>query len=301
MTETIADSARPATRQRAAGVLAGVFFAYTVFNLISALLWHEDDSLITWPIMGAYIVQPMLFGTWAALASGSLWTRLPIVVPSLMLLIVAQGIGMTNIGDVERRNFVATVIAGFIIFSAAFVVFLIVRKLASLRIALPQSESTTDSTRIRFSIKYLLSLLTVYAVLFGITSQLRFQQEPSPPSFIFGPDFFIEVLIVGGLTLSAAVLPTLVVPLFILYGRPPKRLLWLAIAFWAAVFSTIIAYWAFGEGEDMPEMLGVILLSQLGAVIVEALTALSLRRVGYRLVRTRSAATPIPQPPVPSL
>jgi hypothetical protein len=84
-------------------------------------------------------------------------------------------------------------------------------------------------------------------------------------------------------------LPTLAVPLLILYGRASKRVLQNAIVFWVVATMLLVGIWGSLEGGWL-DTLKFLLLVQLGAVVAGAISAFALRRGGFRLLRR--AASP---------
>jgi hypothetical protein len=157
------------------------------------------------------------------------------------------------------------------------------RRFTNFRIRAANEPSTSISPAFKFSIKYLLVLITIYSVVLGMTSQLQFQTNPSSSVF-FGPAFFIEIVVFGGAVVSAALLPTTAIPLSILYGSVTRSAVAKLFIFWAVVTGTVVL---FTLDMDDPSVLGFLLLAQFGSAIAGALAALLLRRAGLKLVQDR--------------
>ncbi len=273
-------------------VLAGIVLALIALNVLATWLYRfagpPDDWLLalTW---GVWVFEPILFGVWAALGGGSLVTRLPIAIPFLLMLFVAPGLNKASFADMERFEFIIMVLAGMAIFAVATMLFLAARWFTGLRIEAPAAAQIGDRCRVRFSMKYMLTLITVYAVLFGMATQLKFRTEPPPPSFIvFGPDFYIHVFALGGAIVSGILLPIIAVPLFVLRQQFSKRAAQFAVAFWLVVTVLAAPIFAFLAEESPLEVLQFTLLIQLGATFVGLLVALPMRWVGFRLVSDRT-------------
>jgi hypothetical protein len=302
MTETAAPSAPPLARDRTSLALAGVVVVFALLNSIASLAsWIWPDiygDLLSIIAVAVLVFQPMMFGVWTALGAGSILTRLPIAVPCLMLLFIAPGYVPAYFADVRRKEFVVAVLVGFAIYAATLILFLVFRWFTGFRIQPRASQPSIEKAGISYSVKYLWALITVYAVALGLTTQLKFQAAQPPPNFIFGPDFFISILVLGGAIISAAALPTLAIPLAILHGRPSRRAVLSSIAFWIVV--TLSAFVTLNDKNQPLETLGALLLAQFGAALAGALTALPLRVAGLQLVRYRPNTVQSPQPLAPS-
>lgn len=295
MTNVAAPAIPPTSRDRTHLALAGVVVAYAVINAGVLLILPDNPEDWAEAIMiGGTVFQPTIFGLWTALGAGSILTRLPMAAASLMLLFVVPGYIPANFADTQRKDFIATVLAGFTIYAATVVLFLIFRWFTGFRIHRPHREAPTSSARVKFSIKYLLALTTIFAVVLGLTAQLKFQTTPPPPSFILGPNFFIEILVVMSSVIYAAVLPTIAVPLSILHGHPTRSAMLWPVAIWI-VFMTSLVFVFIDDG-DLVNTIGFMLLAQLGAIVLGALTSFPLRYCGLRLTRPRqsAAATALP-------
>ena len=281
MTSPAGPALRP-IRDRTAWAQAGVILAFVAMS--SAAQWyfagHSETPLATL-LLGVLVFEPIMLGIWTALGPGTFVTRLPIALPCLMLLFVAPGYLPEVYKQLQLGEFVATVLMGYAVFAIAIVLFALFRRFTHFRLELKNQAATENTTQFKFSIKYLFALITIYALVFGMTSQLHFQSEPPSPG-IFHPMFFIEVVVIGGAVVSAAVLPTTAVPLSILHGSVSQRAVAQALTFWAVVTGTIIVFTI--DAED-PSTIGFALLTQLGATLAGAVAAFILRSAGLRLVR----------------
>jgi hypothetical protein len=292
VTSSAAPAAPPTSNDHSYFTLAGVVLAYAVLNFFILLIWPDNAwDVAEAVVFGGMVFQPISFGLWTALGAGSILTRLPLSVPCLMFLFVVPGYVPDNYADTQQRDFIATVAAGFVMYAATVILFLIFRRFTGFRIERPRPESPHGASGVKFGIKYLFALLTIFAVVLGLATQLKLQTTPTPPNFFFGPNFYIEILAIIGSAIYTAVLPTLVVPLSILHGRLTRSALLWSLAIWL-VFMTSLVVILFDSG-DVLEAIGFMLLAQLGAVMLGAATAFPLRVFGLRLIRRdRRAAIP---------
>jgi hypothetical protein len=284
MTIADASSIRPTSRDRTTWTLIGVVITYALLNSVASWLGSErmNDALQT-IASGALVFQPIIFAGWTALGAGSVLMRFAVAAPSLLLVFVAPTYVATLVRDVRKDEFVVAVLVGFAIYGVFLVIFWIMRRFTGSRIQSLSSALSGESARFTFSIKSLLTLMTLCALALGLVTTLQFQTSPRPGSLIFGPDFYIRVTVMVGAILSAAVLPTVAVPLAILYGRPSRRAATIAITIWAMVLlaAAVVA----SEGTDVTGSLEFVALAQAGATLLGALTAIALRWAGWRLIR----------------
>jgi hypothetical protein len=256
------------SRGRANLVLIGWIVLCFSFNVATAWFFSggHDNDWIEIVLIGTMVFQPIAVGLWAALAGGSTLINASLAAPCLVLLIVATGLDRDGFTDIQRGEAIAFAIAGLTVFAIAFVIFLVIRWLKRLRIDRHDSSSDASAPAFQFSIRFLLALTTLYALMLAILVRLSFDTGPPPSYFPLGPDFFIRILTFGGATFFAVVLPTMAIPLFILYGSAPRRLLRNAIVFWAFVTLLIAGIWGALEGYPL-NVLMFMLLIQLGATI----------------------------------
>ncbi len=243
--------------------------------------WHWES----------WTVEPILLGMWTALASGSVVKRLPLVIPSLLLLCVSPGLSKTFLSHIDRNEFLAGVICEFAVFLISVLVFLGVHLLTRLQFRVPVSESASIGSHIRFDMKYLLTTMTLCAVLFAVMSQLHFRNHLLG-RFLFGPGIYIYATAVSVTIVSVVVSPTIAFPLFVLRDKISERALLLAIAYWLVVTTCFVGLAAFYQGresEPKPEVLLLVPLLQFGAAIVGIVIAIAMRLFGFRLVRFQPA------------
>lgn len=299
MCDEAATSSEPEIRDRSATALIILFVAFIAANWIAALSCPDsDDSLGIFMVAfyGAFVIQPILLGVWTALGRGSLLTRFPMAVPCPLLWMIVPRFTPDAFSRVRPYEFQSFVGAAYETFVVTTLLFLLWRRFTKCRI-LPQSASNTPSTGVRFSMTWMLLLMTACAVALGTTSHIEF--DNATPAF-FGPSLFVWIVLISYTALSAAILPTTAIPLIMLYGRPSRTVVIWCVMFWLVVVVAFCLIFK-DEGNSKGEPLGTILLGQLGAIVVGAVSALVLRWGGLRLIKIdqRAGASP-PPPPEPS-
>jgi hypothetical protein len=280
--------------------LVGVVIALALLNSAATAFWPDtgDDYLavFAWAIFG---FEPIAFGVWTALGAGSILKHLPVAVPCLMLLFVAPGYVPNAFADLRQTEFTMAVAMGFAVYAATTLLFLIFRRFTGFRISPSINQAPSDNARIKFGIKDLLALITLYSIVLGLSTQLKFDTKPATNTWILGPDFYIAVILYGGSTLAGAILPTVIVPLSILHGRPSRRAVYSVTALWAAI---VLAIALLFDGNPKIELAMFVVFTQLIAATIGAFVAIALRCAGLRLVRstTMQAKNSISQPPAPN-
>jgi len=287
MTELLTPS-RQHTNYRPALAYCGVIIGYIAFNSIALSLMyhqpHENEYLISFAV-GAFAFEAVSLGMWLAMGAGAFVMRLPFVFASICIVCTAIGLAATSMEPVERIDFIAILLSAGLIVFLAFTLFLIVRRFVRRRVVSQDSTRGGEAGKVRFNMRYLLTLTTVVAVALGAASQLKFK-NPDPRPF-FGPGFAIYIMIVGGLMMSYVVLPAAAVPLIVLDGGASKRALGFAAGFWFAVTFSAALYWALNDEGPFPEVVLAILVAQFGAAMIGAFAAMVLFLAGFRLEQIR--------------
>jgi hypothetical protein len=281
-------AARPNAHAASNLALIGVAIALALLNSAATAFWPDaGDNYFTIVAWAMFAFEPIAFGVWTAIGAGSILKRLPLAAGCLMLVFVAPGVVPAAFADLRQHEYTVGIATGFGVFAATTVLFLIFRRFTGFRIIPTTVQTPAENTGLKFSIKELLGLITLYAVVLGLVSQLVFQTKPDPNGLMFlGPDFFIRMFLFGGSIVSAAVLPTLAVPLSILHGRPARRAIAMMPVFWVVATLPVALLVLSADIDDYSEFLGALLLVQLSAVTIGALVAIALRSAGLRLVRS---------------
>ena len=172
---------------------------------------------------------------------------------------------------------------------------------------LMRGVSQTPRAYLNFSLKYLLLIITLYAIAIGLTHQLKFSNDPALIQSSVADSYFEELWsdLLMGARYTGQMLPVLPIPLLILYDKPSRRAVAIVIAFWLFVTGSFVCYAIIASGDNIWAMLSedsiwgftVILgIPQASTAVAGILTAVSLRLVGVRLIRVphiKPAITPI--------
>jgi hypothetical protein len=282
------DSSSTSPRVNPAWIQAGIVIAFTAYSI--SLFWYFGDRSPEWlqaVLAGAWAIQAHLFATWAALGPGKFIIRLPPVIAGLLIVLGAPGVHPDGLYDIEHREFLALVLTTTSIVAIATVLLLVVRRFVGWRIERHAPPSQRDASRYQFNTRYLIGMITLYAVMLGIYTNVVFKSpDPPAPFNIFGPDFVIHIIVVGGATMAALLLPIIAVPLFVLNTHYSKRAVYFSMIVWAIITAAVTTFWQTIEGEGLG-FLVMALAVQAGAGVMGILTALPLRFAGYR-VATRA-------------
>ena len=284
MTDAAATPASTNRQNRIDATLLGIVVALATINSIILLAWPENESDAALAFYFGYMIcQPVLFGVWTALHTGSMFTRLPIAVASLILLWVTPGILPANFEKFEKYELLSIGVAELALYLIALILFLIFRRISGFRLRSESEETAPPAQPFQFSTRYILCLMTICAMDLGMAFNLTFQSPPDPGTTIVGPKFFMEIWFFGAAILGVAILPTMAVPLFILQGRPSQRAIIGSLLFWAVVLSSPVVLFIDQSGPG--ESFLILFLVQLASTIVGAIIAIALRLAGLRLVR----------------
>ena len=135
MTGPITGSATPYSRDYSPWALGGIVVGYVLLgSLAQSFLVKDDESALSAAMIGVLVFEPMMMAIWTALGPGSILLRAPMAVPCLFLLFVAPGYIPSVYASIERFEFAIAIIAGFGIYTAATLFFLLFRRFTRLRI-----------------------------------------------------------------------------------------------------------------------------------------------------------------------
>jgi hypothetical protein len=266
--------------------LTSLVVTHAVLNVLFNPFKGFNRNLPEWVgfiVMGVMLAQPIMFAAWCVLGPPPLIKRVPLTIATLAGLLMCRYLIKWDLltGSSKERSDAGMLVLPAAIFAGGIVVMTIVRAIARWRIDTAIEEPASAATLNQFTMKYLLVLTTLCAILLGIGRTI------SVDSWFPGTgtrNFVVEFLMMSGILLLAT-LPGLFIPLAVLSARPPMRVLvalpfaWLALT-WLAV-ECIVA----SQKEDRWEVFGDIGLIQLGAVAIGVFSAVVLRMGGYRLFR----------------
>jgi len=239
------------------------------------------------------LAQPLLFAIWLSFGPPPATKRVPLTIGAFGLLILAGGIQKWSLFPHKSApaNLDLAWVALSLALFAAFTIFgLVVKRLSRSRI-LYADEAAGDVSVHQFSLKYLIMVTTICAVLLGIGRSLA--NDSSHVNIR-------SVLVPIGL-IFLAIFPVLIVPAITLSKLPKAYVLLGLVIVWVSL--TGIATWAiiakFPSVPRLPDQVEIvrqILFIQLGGAIAAWATAFVLRLCGYRLVGSPRATLP----PLPS-
>jgi hypothetical protein len=218
--------------------------------------------------------------------------RLPLTAAAALVAICASAAPAFWREDDPSPGEIAGVIGGmaFSVFSAAMLLGEILRRITRQSIRCTLEKQITGAAKpYQFSIRYLLGLTTVCALLLAIVSPfLRTMSWPEEPIV-----FVLLQFAMASAVMFALCLPTIVIPWAILTLQPREILLTVGAFFWVFWTTVVIAVFAALEGppsEASWHLLGV----QFGAAMVGAVAAFVLHAADFRLVANES---PTPNQP----
>lgn len=259
--------------------LALLVAAHAVFNIIVNPTRERADDFPTFVLIGVFLVQPVLFATWTAMGPPPAIKRIPFSAAGFILLMFASNFRRSRIG----LEFLMMPAA---LFAAALVVMLFLHVVTRWRVKNTRRIEGPTSATYQFSIKYLLVLTAVCAVVLGIGRAMALAWDwPNHPGWREFGGFVVRIWII-----FLALIPAIAVPSVALAPRPTFRII-LGTILASGILSliaieTIILVDNPPRGDVAPQ----VLLIQLGAVLAGLVSALILRFAGYRLARRSKEA-----------
>lgn len=265
-------------RKRSSLALVAIVAAQAAFNLfVSERNKSEWVELI---VVGIQLVQPVLFAAWASFGPPPAVKRVPLTIAALIALELAA-VARSHFADV-RLPLHEVLLVTLSLFLTAALVFSLIRIFKRWNVT--NRYDKTDIVRSQFSMKFLVVLTTIVAVLLGIGQVLS--RASSLPSNFAWIDFVKEVAVPIALMLLA-MLPAVIVSALILSHSPGIRTILLLITLWLVMSCGAVSLLAALETEPWKDAAEVVALFQFGAIIAGALSAVILRFGGYRFVNLR--------------
>lgn len=269
-------------------VLAGLNGLFTI--LYNPFAVQGDDWYLFLPA-GALYVQPMLFGTWAAMGSGPAWLRIPIAWTTFAVVTIASlTVHWLFAQPSPNPGGGLTLILSTTCVAWTFLL-LVVGKLTRWRIDNSALEFGDGKDTGQFSLKFLLGLTTVCAVLLTAGRGLA--------SAGFAADAHVGNALKTAGYIVLLMYPAIVAALALLSTKQSVRV-WLALpVLWALLsFLSLGAYMQIEPDLYNWRVCRDILSIQVGAFATALASALFLRVAGFRLVRhvsKRAGASPTSQ------
>jgi hypothetical protein len=270
--------------RRASAALGALAVAYALFDAATAMIViiMESDEFIEELasfLFGGCFIQAMLLGFWVAVGPGAVFIRGPLAIATAMSAVYA--VAYTVWWQVHRfaaAEFFAVVASvGLVLLGVTALFGAGVRWWS--RQTVQRSLAGAAPRRFQFSIRDMLGLTTLCAILLGLGS----------PFLGSASDVFSTGDVLPGMAAATAVIlalgvPTLVVPWAILSPLPREPLLALGGIFWVIWTLVAIAVMAATVPFFDLDLVPFFFVGQLGAFAMGAFSAAVLFAVGYRLV-----------------
>jgi hypothetical protein len=288
----IAPNTSQIARWRPWHALALLVAAYAVFNVFLNPMRGDGDEFPTMLWMGAFFMQPVVFAMWTAIGPPPATKRIPFALAGFVFVVFAacvpQFLAPPDIFNYPNDIGPESLIMPGALFAAALVVALAVRILTRWSIRNTRRVNVGASGVNQFSIKYLLLLTAVCAVLLGFGRWLTASMDWS-----FGRSMLELVARIWLILLVT--LPAVLVPITLITFRPTLRMylgtiISVTVLAWVAIETVILL--------DNPpgDVAREILVIQLGAFLAGIASALVVRFAGYRLFRKSVAVAANHQP-----
>src|SRR6476660_4994897 len=160
-------SSPPRANFRPALALSAIILGYVLFNagvLIAFYRALDNNEYVTSFVVGVWVFQAISLGIWLAMGTGTFLTRLPFTLASLFLIYAAMGLAEGSLRNLERVDFFAMITGASVIFCLSFILFKVVRWFTRYRIVHGNSANDANRGKVRFNLRYLLTLTTVFAI-----------------------------------------------------------------------------------------------------------------------------------------
>jgi hypothetical protein len=276
----------PTTHHRTWIVPTVLVAAHTLFNVLADPFQMNNYS---WTFMlagGVFYIQPVLFAVWAAIGPPPVVKRIALTLAAYAAVLVGSA-SVLSLRQGEPEN-PALLVIMTALFVATFVALLIVSKFTRWRIDIPAPIRDAAESGSQFSLKFLFIFTTICAVLLAAGRGLSWVEDT-------GAFEFARFCTMIGIVLML-LFPAFIIPLTALSAQLTNRAL-IIVPILCLIFTAlaVVATLRFEPGADR-EMIGFVLLVQLGALIGGLLSALFLRFNGYRLIRRSATSSASPTP-----
>lgn len=280
------------SRRRSWLLLGLVVAGHAALNVLLNPIGVPVSGTVDWLMLlliGVVISQPVLFAGWAVMGPGSSIQRVPLTVAALATVVFAGYITAWNLLVSNWRD-AELLIMSVSTFAVAATVMMLIRKLTRWRIVHLCETSNASAPANQFSLRFLLGLTAVCAVLLGSARSLASQQWLG-----LGASSAWHATLPGLLNAIGGALlvtfPAFTVPLIALSRRPTIQvlitvpLLWATLS-WLAVETMV----AIHPTEVRSEVAIEITFVQLGTAAAGLISAIALRFGRYRLVTLASSS-----------
>lgn len=276
--------------------LAFLVACHSAFNLFANPIGIASSGPLNWVgtmFFGAMLAQPVLLAEWTVLGPGAAIRRVPLTIAASAGIACAgyyTGWSFLKGSRASNWNEIDYLYIWAITFPVAASLLILAQRLTCWKVIRSSDASGSWAPTNQFSLKYLLGLTALCAILLGTARALGCHPWPGiSPGWKTGT---IGMLLGLGLALLA-VFPAFTIPFLTLTPRPTVQMMIGAPLAWVAltwlVVETVIAV------EPMEVRLNVardVVFLQVGAAVAGFLSAWIVRVAGYRLM-LRNSLSPV--------
>jgi hypothetical protein len=265
-------------------LLALLVAVHAAFNLALNPVGASENKVserLGLPLMGAIFAQPVLFAIWAAIGPGPAVIRIPWSLIAALTVFFASIPKQWNMFSADSLEFDGPELTIEVVpFCITFAVMLIARKATGWRIGCLAEEPNSGNASNQFSIKYLLLITAIWAVLLAIGRALM------AGGFWFESSFWEEALS-SAFTFAGVILlalfPLLIFPLIVIARHPSIRAFVVISVLWVGLTWLAVEILAPQFGEPRADVARQLLLLQGGAAGAGLVSAIIARCARYRL------------------
>lgn len=262
----------------------GLVAIYLLFNIFFSPFVRPANfaSWLSLLSFGMFLVEPILFGTWAAIGTGVVKLRIPATWSLLVAINFSPlwfGTPIPGISNpFEPIVMLTAVCVGWTL------LLLLIAKVTHWSIDSTPIQFGSNETG-QFSLRFLLGVTTVCAIVLGVGRGLITSESLAGSQVVNIVRGIVQVLV---LTYTATILP------FAILSISPRKPLFIALSLWPLLsILTSAAYLRFDTTTFLWGQLTLNLAIQTGALVASVACAIVLRFAGYRLIR-RASTSPSP-------
>jgi hypothetical protein len=269
--------------------LALLVAAHATFNLLLNPMGGGSDEFLTMLCMGVVFMQPIVFAMWTAIGPPPAMKRIPYTLAGFIIVVfatcVVAQLRLSSSNFPSNRIGLEFLIVPGALYAAAIIVALAVRIVTRWHIGNSRGNAGPATPVNQFSIRNLLVLTAVCAVLLGIGRWLAISSESFDASWVEIGRIVARIWLI-----LFVMIPAILITLTVISFRPTLRMC-LGTVFsgcvlaWVAIETIILL-----DNPPRREVTRQVLFIQLGAMLGGIASALMLRFAGYRLFRKSKAA-----------
>jgi hypothetical protein len=236
-------------------------------------------------LMGSLFVEPVLFATWMSFGPGAAVKRVPLTIVTFVLVMLASVFNLWSLLEGGGTRGAGLLIPSLALFGLMACALSVVRWRIAWQIGLSPGVTREGLTSNRFSLKYLLVWMSVFAVLTVAVRGFIFEHSPPLELMPFTIVLACFLLMVLPATCISFVVLSPRVSVGVMLLSP---LLWAGLA-WLTIEAMLAAAAKFEiTPKDRKAITFFVIMTQLGSVAAGLVSALMLRIAGFRLYRRRS-------------